>query len=165
MAQIIGDKMRHLALTAAVLCAVAGLTATTAEAGGAVTTSLFLSLSGNVSAPTEPCLPIGEIVQISGRVHVVSIVPPDPITPIRLHFNLADVMGTGQTSGNTYIGTGAQDFEFQQVPPDPITPVDFTLQHTDGCRDTVLPVSFTLNFDASGHLVGGSASLQTGGGG
>ena len=116
--------MRHLALTAAVLCAVAGLTATTAEAGGAVTTSLFLSLSGNVSAPTEPCLPIGEIVQISGRVHVVSIVPPDPITP-----------------------------------------VDFTLQHTDGCRDTVLPVSFTLNFDASGHLVGGSASLQTGGGG
>ena len=98
-------------------------------------------------------------------MHVVSIVPPDPITPIRLHFNLADVMGTGQTSGNTYIGTGAQDFEFQQVPPDPIAPVDFTLQHTDGCRDTVLPVSFTLNFDASGHLVGGSASLQTGGGG
>ena len=96
-----GDKVRHLGLTAAALCAVVGLTATTADAGGAVTTSLFLSLSGNVSLPTEPCLPIGEIVQISGKVHVVSIVPPDPITPIRLHFNLADVMGTGQTSGNT----------------------------------------------------------------
>jgi hypothetical protein len=105
-------------------------------------------------------LPVGDIVGISGKVHVVSIVPPDPITPVRLHFNLADVMGTGQTSGN-----GAQDFQFKQVPPDPIAPVDFTLQHTDGCQDTVLPVSFTLNFDASGHLVGGSASLQTGGGG
>ena len=37
MAPIMGDKMRHLGLTAAVLCAVAGLTATTADAGGAVT--------------------------------------------------------------------------------------------------------------------------------
>ena len=160
-----GDKVRHLGLTAAALCAVAGLTATTADAGGAVTTSLFLSLSGAVFSPSDPCLSNGDIVGISGKVHVVSIVPPDPITPVRLHFNLADVIGTGQTSGNTYIGTGAQDFEFQQVPPDPIAPVDFTLQHADGCRDTVLPVSFTLNFDASSHLVGGSASLQTGGGG
>jgi hypothetical protein len=147
---------------------VAGLTATTADAGGAVTTSLFLPLSGAVFVPTDPCVPIGETVAISGNVHVVSIIlpnaAPNPL-PIRLHFNLADVIGTGQTSGNTYIGTGAQDFEFQQVPPDPIAPVDFTLQHTDGCRDTVLPVSFTLNFDEGGHLVGGSATLRTGGGG
>ena len=46
--EIMGDKVRHLGLTAAPLCAVAGLTATTADAGGAVTTSLFLSLSGAV---------------------------------------------------------------------------------------------------------------------
>jgi hypothetical protein len=56
-----GGKVRHLGLTAAALCAVAGLTATTADAGGAVTTSLFLSLSGAVSIPTDPCVPIGEI--------------------------------------------------------------------------------------------------------
>ena len=46
--EIMGDKVRHLGLTAAALCAMAGLTATTADAGGAVTTSLFLSLSGAV---------------------------------------------------------------------------------------------------------------------
>jgi hypothetical protein len=151
------DKLRQVGIMAAALCAMVGLTATTVDAGGAVTTSLFLSLSGNVSTPGDPCLPNGDIVQISGSAHVVSIVPPTPINPIRLHFNLADVMGTGQ-SGNGYIGTGAQDFEFQQVPPTPIIPVNFTLQ------DTVLPVNFTLNFDQSGRLVGGSASLQTGGG-
>jgi len=35
--EIMGDKVRHVGLTAAALCAVAGLTATTADAGGAVT--------------------------------------------------------------------------------------------------------------------------------
>ena len=43
-----GDKVRHLGLTAAALCAVAGLTANTVDADGAVTTSLSLPLSGAV---------------------------------------------------------------------------------------------------------------------
>ena len=74
MVQIMGDKMRHLGLTAAVLCAVAGLTANTVDADGAVTTSLSLPLSGAVFQPSDPCVPTGETVAISGNVHVVSII-------------------------------------------------------------------------------------------
>jgi hypothetical protein len=69
-----GDIMRHLGLTAAVLCAMAGLTATTADAGGAVTTSFSLPLSGAIFSHSDPCLPIGETVAISGNVHVLSII-------------------------------------------------------------------------------------------
>ncbi len=149
---------------AAALCATIAFDVASVDAGGAVTTSLFLPLTGNpLIFPPSPCASSGDTVPITGNVHVVSIVPPTPIvppSPIRLHFNLADVMGTGTMSGNIYIGTGVQDVT---VPPTPVIPVQatFTLQHTDGCADTPLPVFFILNFDASGHLLqdGSSASL------
>ena len=56
-----GDELHHVGIVAAAICAMAGLTATTVRAGGAVTTSLFLSLSGTVSTPTDPL--IGRLCQ------------------------------------------------------------------------------------------------------
>lgn len=141
----------------------AGLGPDAAQAAGAVTTSLFLPLQGTVvfpgAAPGDPC---HETVPLGGMVHVVSIVPPSPVTPpspIKLHFNMAGVLGTGDTSGNTYVATGAAELDITPpspiIPPSPITPPSpiFTLEGTGSCAGKAqLPVSFTLMFDASGHL-------------
>jgi hypothetical protein len=135
-----------------------------AQAGSAVTTSLFLPLQGTVVNPNASC---PEQVPLSGMVHVVSILMPQPppITPpspVKLHFNMAGVIGTGSASGNTYVATGAQ--EVLMPTPPPITPQGFTLaptpppifqlEGTDSCAGQAqLPVSFTLNFDQTGHLL------------
>jgi hypothetical protein len=119
---------------------IAGLGAGPAEAAGAVTTSLFLPLMpGSVSILGGACA--GDVVTLSGMVHVVSIFNPNPPPisqapapppisqspgppPIKLHLNMAGVMGTGGT-GNTYVATGAQKFEGPDAPP--ITPQGFTI--------------------------------------
>jgi hypothetical protein len=74
--------------------------ATPVDAGGAVTTSLFVPRQGVVLNPNTPCQ---EAVPLSGMVHVVSMLNPTspPISqspgppPIKLHFSMARVMGTG----------------------------------------------------------------------
>jgi hypothetical protein len=154
----------------------AGLTATPVDAGGAITTSSFLTLSGTVFTQGDPCSPPGgDSVNLSGNVHVVTIVPPTaivpptpvvPPSPIRLHFNMADVTGTGSSTGNTYILTGASTF----VPPTPIVPptpvfqqVMFNLESTVGCAAQPIAVNFNLMMDATGHLVpdGSTASFPS----
>jgi hypothetical protein len=165
-----GRISRRTGLAALALCTMAGLTATPVDAAGAITTSLFLPLQGAVFAPTDPCVPPpGEQVILNGSVHVVSIVPPTPIIPgnaIKLHFNMADVTGTGRSTQNTCIGTGATTFDF--IPTEPCTPTDpchppvqFSLESTVGCATRPLIVNFSLTFDATGHLLqdGSSASF------
>src|SRR5437763_5448622 len=111
---------RGIGVAAAALL-VSGLGAGPMQAAGAVTTSLFLPLQGNVVFPTTSCA-AGEPVALGGMVHVVSILlpMPPPITPpnpVRLHFNMAGVMGTGALSGNTYVATGAQEVLLPNPPP------------------------------------------------
>ena len=150
---------------------IAGFGAGPAQAGGAVTTSLFLPLiPGSVSIPGGACA--GDAVTLSGMVHVVSILQPAPPPikqapdgpPIKLHFNMAGVMGTGSLSGNTYVATGAQTIELPNPPPvtpqgfsivlGPDAPPIFQLEGTGGCAGQAqLPVSFTLNFDQTGHVL------------
>jgi hypothetical protein len=156
------DGILRTGLAAVALCAMAGLTATPVDAAAS---SLILSLAGTVQVPPNPCIPnqTSENVMLTGNAHVVSIVPPSPILPlsqIKLHFNLADVIGTGSFTGNTYIGTGAMTFDF--VPPSPIFPgtqfspssmtTTFSLESTVGCASTPLAVSFTLQLDPTLHL-------------
>ena len=152
------------------LGAILGMEATPVDAGGAVTTSLFLPLVGTVFVSPGPC---AENVPLSGMVHVVSIVPPSPISqspgspPIKLHFNMAGVLGTGETTGHPYVATGAARLD--AVPPDPIAPQGFALSPnpppvfelhgTGSCEAQFqLPVSFSLLFDSSGHLLPGSTA-------
>ena len=162
------------AIAATAICAIAGLGATPVDARGAVTTSLFLPLQGLVLNPNASC---PEQVPLSGMVHVVSIFYPSPPPisqapgppPIRLHFNMAGVMGTGLSSGSTYVATGAQDVLIPNPPPitpqgfalSPLPPPIFQLEGTDSCAGQAqLPVNFNLMFDGSGHLLpGSSASL------
>jgi hypothetical protein len=160
---------------------IAGLGAGPAQAGGAVTTSLFLPLQGTVFVSPGPC---AENVPLSGMVHVVSILQPAPPPisqnpsppPVKLHFNMAGVMGTGAASGNTYVATGAQQVLAPQPPPispqgfalQPMPPPIFQLEGTDSCAgEAQLPVNFNLIFDGSGHLLpnstagfGGQCSLD-----
>jgi hypothetical protein len=169
------SKLKRAGIAMAALL-ITGLGAAPAQSGGAVTTSLFLPLQGDVVFPTTSC-GAGEPVALSGMVHVVSIllpVPP-PISqgpsppPIRLHFNMAGVMGTGSPSGNTYVATGAQEVLMPSPPPitpqgfalQPSPPPIFQLEGTDSCVGKAqLPVSFNLMFDGGGHLLpGSSASL------
>ena len=58
-----------------------------------------------------------EIVDFSGRIHVVVTVsyPTGPIlppNPVRVHTNMMDVTGVGQTSRTTYRLNGARNFDF-----------------------------------------------------
>src|SRR5215208_4401431 len=72
--------------------------------------SLFLPAQGaSALGATSSTLPIfflrsadctGEIVQISGTIHLVSVIQPDG--SIVSHFNYQNVTGLGLTSGSTY---------------------------------------------------------------
>jgi hypothetical protein len=160
-------------IAAAAALIVTGLS-TQPSQSGAVTTSLFLPLQGDVVFPTTAC-GAGEPVSLGGMVHVVSILlpMPPPISqspvppPIRLHFNMAGVLGTGETSGNTFVMTGAQDFSGPTPPPitpqgfalQPNPPPIFQLEGTDACAGKAqLPVNFNLIFDSSGHLLPSSSA-------
>src|SRR5690348_13986768 len=95
-----GNPWRTAVAVAALV--ITGFGAGPTQAGGAVTTSLFLPLQGDLVFPTTSC-GAGEPVSLSGMIHVVSILLPEPPPisqgpappPIKLHFNVAGVMGTG----------------------------------------------------------------------
>jgi hypothetical protein len=63
-----------------------------------------------------------ELVDFSGNIHLVVKVflPPNPIVPpnpVRVHTNMMNVSGVGQTSGLRYRLTGAANFEFPANAP------------------------------------------------
>jgi hypothetical protein len=62
-----------------------------------------------------------EFVDFSGNIHlVVKYLPPNPIlppSPIRVHTNIMNVSGVGQTSGLRYQLNGAMNFEFPASAP------------------------------------------------
>jgi hypothetical protein len=83
---------------------------------------------------------------------------------------MAGVQGTGQASGNLYIGTGSQKFVGVQYPPGPIfppgpiLPATFTLEATNGCASLPFVVVFTAAFGSDGTLLPES-TVSLGGGG
>jgi hypothetical protein len=123
-----------------------------------VTTSLLLSLpTGSIfSVSPGPCVPSGEQVSIAGDVHVVTLVRQGMLMDI--HLNMAGVQGTGQTTGNLYIGTGTQKSSNLGQPigglegPEEVQP-NFTLEHTDGCASDQFGLTFDLAFGSDGTLL------------
>jgi hypothetical protein len=114
------------------------------------TTSLMLPLAGAFLIPPDPCVGSGEIVELTGRVHVVSVVRSDSVADIYL--NMAGVHGVGQTTGTTYIGTGANRLLGVAL-PSPDFQAGFTLEPTDRCASTALPLAFVLEFGDDGALL------------
>jgi hypothetical protein len=88
------------------------------------TTSLLLPLSGEFFHPPNPCVTAGETVSSTGNVHVVAhvtaVVRANFLTDV--YTNLAGVTGRGETTGTTYIGTGAAKFLDVLTPPQPVFP-------------------------------------------
>jgi hypothetical protein len=76
---------------------------------------------------------------------------------------MAGVDGIGQTSGNTYIGTGST--KLVNLPSDPCTTVEanFTLETTDGCAGVPLPATAGLCFDSGWKLLPQSSTVSIGG--
>jgi hypothetical protein len=132
-----------------------------ALAGGQTVTSALLPLQGTVSLPGDPCIPTGENTSLSGEMHVVTKASPAVIAEI--HLNMAGVDGVGQTSGNTYIGTGST--KLVNLPSDPCITVgaNFTLEKTNGCASVPLPVTVGLCFDSGSKLLPQSSSVSIGG--
>ncbi len=97
-------------------------------------------------------------------MHVVTVVDPTGAQQTAIHLNLADVQGTGETSGGLYIGNGAVKV---LVPPTPIDQFSagFTLEPTNGCASMPLNLNFTLQFNANGNLLADGSSVSLGGGG
>jgi hypothetical protein len=127
---------------------------------GAVVSHLMIPLTGTFSEPPDPCLTSGESVAFTGNVHVVTILRRDG--SLFVHLNLANVTGTGQASGDTYIGVGAHNY-----PPAPLASSqlalhhDFRLQSTEGCASQPLPITVTLDFSGNGHVEPSPASSAT----
>jgi hypothetical protein len=129
------------------------------------TTSLLLPLAGAIFLPPNPCVPAGENVALAGDVHVVTMVGVNFLTDV--HLNMAGGQGTGQTSGDLYIGTGSQKFVGVQYPPNPLIPpplqATFTLETTNGCASLPFVVAFTAAFGSDGTLLPES-TVSLGGG-
>ena len=131
-----------------------------AEDKGAVVSHLMIPLTGTFSLPSNPCVTSGESVTFTGNVHVVTILRRDG--KLFVHFNIANAVGTGQTTGDTYIAAGAHNY-----PPAPLSSSevvlnhDFRLQSTQGCASQPLPITVTLDFASSGHVEPSPASSAT----
>ena len=124
------------------------------------TTNLFLTLSDVSFFPPVPIVPSGENVVLTGEVHVVThveaVVGGQFLTD--LHLNMAGVTGTGQTTGNMYVGTGANKLVNVAFPGDPIVPpnpirANFSLEPTNRGGSVPLPLTFFLVFGTDGTLL------------
>ena len=121
------------------------------------TTSLFLPVSGVFFFPPNPIIPAGEEVLLTGEVHVVAhvtaMVGGNFITD--LHINMAGLVGTGQTTGNMYVGTGSNKFLDVAWPPHPVSPptpiqATFSLESTNRGGSVPLLLDIALVFGPDG---------------
>ena len=107
----------HLASLLAVLCfalSTANASALTGRMSNEAVSNLQIPFNHTASVTLGDT---SELVDFTGRIHVVVVVtfPTDPVlppSPIRIHTNVMDVSGVGQTSGLTYRLNGTGDFEF-----------------------------------------------------
>ena len=139
--------------------------ASSAHGDGPVLSNTTLALAGDFFLPSDPCLPSGESVSLSGNVHVVTKVNPTTFVG-DLHLNMAGVTGVGQTSGDLYVGVGTSKSVGISLSPGPnALTATFTLEPTNGCASVPLPLNFSLNFNSDGTLNVDASSVSVGGGG
>jgi hypothetical protein len=158
------DLMQDLAhwLRRAAVIAIIGMPAmlpAAALAGqgtGAIVSHLMIPLTGTISLPPDPCVPAGEPVSFTGDVHAVAILHRNGA--LFVHLNLADVVGTGASTGDTYLGVGAHNFPHQSFSAQLVLQHDFRLQSTEGCASQPLPVTVTLAFGGNGRVLPAPAS-------
>ncbi|MDE2060384.1 MAG: hypothetical protein KGJ27_11775 [candidate division NC10 bacterium] len=101
-------RSKALAACACLLVSALLVTPGAATAGDPILSIAWLTIGGVVSHPPNPCMPdgVGEAVALSGMAHVATKVDV-AADSIMIHINLADVMGTGATTGMTYLAVGA----------------------------------------------------------
>lgn len=128
-----------------------------------VSSQTQLALTGSFAFPPGLCLPAGELVPLSGNVHVITKVNSKRLLG-NLQLSMAGVSGIGQTSRDLYIAVGNNKRTGIAVAPglNSFT-TDFTLEPTNGCASVRLPVRFTLNFNRDGTLNSAASSVTVGG--
>jgi hypothetical protein len=141
-----------------------GVWMTTAEAGGEITYAPAERLSLRCPGTPDP-------VPLHGHVHIVTrhrdrddstdalVANAGPV--IDVYANLANVVGTGTTTGDLYVGAGAIKMSFIP-PPDSDRTLRFValfeLIPSNACPSITLDASVTLVFDATWAL---DANLST----
>lgn len=137
------------AIHAARLLAALGALAALAPAAHAqaVTTQLWLPFPSTATLN-------GETVGFTGAVHVV--VRVHPTDPCRIHTNLVDVVGIGQTTGATYPVTGAASFASDDAPPG--TYVFDAAYPTDPTRQFIR-LRHSVSVDAAGAVTSASVAI------
>lgn len=125
-----------------------------------VSSQAQLALTGSFAFPPGLCAPAGELVPLSGNVHVITRVNPKSLVG-NLQVSLAGVSGIGQTSRDLYIGVGTRKRVGIAVAPglNSFT-ADFTLEATNGCLSVPMPVKFALNFNRDGTLNASASSVS-----
>ena len=128
-----------------------------------VSSKAQLALTGSFAFPPGLCLPAGELVPLSGNVHVITEINSKRSLG-NLQLSMAGVSGIGQTSRDLFIGVGTNKRAGVRISPGPNTfTADFTLEPTNGCASVLLPVEFTLNFNRGGTLNATASSVTVGG--
>lgn len=127
-----------------------------------VSSKAQLALTGSFAFPLGLCLPAGEVVPLSGYVHVITKVNRTGLVG-NFQLSMAGVSGVGQTSGDLYIGVGTNKRAgIAVVPGLNSLRTEFTLEPTNGCASVPLPVKFTLNFNNDGTLNASTSSVSVG---
>jgi hypothetical protein len=136
-----------------------------------IVSDIWLPIAGPVFYPPSPCMAGGEAVELSGMVHILTIV--DMATDYAMIFiNLADVKGMGLISDMTYLAVGAFKTGVAvtlglgptQAPDPTAVEAAFDLVQAGACP-TILggaPVFGTLSFNSDGTLNADESSLSFG---
>jgi len=144
-------------------------------------TFLDLRVEGDVITPDGPChenVHIEDTAVVVADVIPIGGVGPGPhgfaagVAEIRVHITLADVQGTGETTGATYLATGAvqMDFATPSLPTTLQGVATFAWIPLGPCRlprpqAETLSLPVELAVDANGHLAPNGRLVTISGGG
>jgi len=113
-------------------------------------------LTGTIAFPPDRFCP-GESVAVSGVIHVIQVVPPDPLfpeDPVHVYLTLPLLQGTGLTSRSRYTLVGAGSLESTFNPADPRVPVrgTFAVFLLSSCPLARVTISGTLHLTELGTV-------------
>ena len=106
------------------IAAVFAFLAAPVHASDVVTTSRMYPISGRyVYSPSVPCgcAPAGDVVNLSGVIHMMTQAEPGPTGIVTMNGNLIDVVGTSATTGCTYRAVGFARLSSNTPGPTPFT--------------------------------------------
>ncbi len=103
-----------------------------------------------------------EFVDFTGNIHlVVKYIPTDPIlppNPIRVHTNVMNVTGIGQTSGLSYRLNGTTNFNLPgNIPGDFSFGTSYRLLPPNPIRESSLNVSYLVSLNSDGAVTAAEA--------